>query len=171
VTTPSSSSVTDTATRDRLAAYVQKAARDGMMLEDDQGHAVADLVLRFLEGRDVPAAAPPSMLLASVEDLDALTGAPVVIDRDGDAWQRRRDRSWHAAVPAEVTCSADELLDAFGPVRLATASGRSPSDGPWVARHHDWSGIGIFAEEIDALRYAIGHGMSLVERVGWGELR
>jgi hypothetical protein len=171
MTAPSSSSVTDTETRDRLAAYIQKAARDGMVLEDDGGHAVADLVLRFLEGRDVPVAAPASVLLASAEDLDALTGAPVVIDRDGDAWQRRRDRSWHAAVPVEVKRSADELLDAFGPVRLLAVARRFPSDGPWVARHHDWSGIGIFADEIDALRYAVEHGTSLVERVGWGELR
>lgn len=40
-------------TRERLAAYVAKAARDGLMLGDDGGQTVADLVLRFLEGRDV----------------------------------------------------------------------------------------------------------------------
>lgn len=51
MTTPNAPSVCDTDTRDRLATYIQKAARDGMLLADDQGHAVADLVLRFLEGR------------------------------------------------------------------------------------------------------------------------
>jgi hypothetical protein len=115
---------------------------------------------------------PNASSMLSAEDLDALPGAPVVIDNDGDAWQRRRDRAWHAAVPQEVKRSSAELLDTFGPVRLmAPAKATAPPDGPWMARHHDWSGIALFAEEIDALRYAIGHDMSVVERVAWGEVR
>lgn len=43
--------------------------------------------------------------------------------------------------------------------------------GPWLARHSDWSGVGVFAEEIDALRYALANGMTLVEQVPWGEVR
>lgn len=44
------------------------------------------------------------------------------------------------------------------------------SAGVWIARHSDWSGIAVFATEIEALRYAVDHSMQ-VAFMTWGEIR
>lgn len=40
----------------------------------------------------------------------------------------------------------------------------------WVAHYGDWSGIAIFGEEIDALRYAVGNSMLVSPLMEWGEV-
>jgi hypothetical protein len=40
--------------------------------------------------------------------------------------------------------------------------------GAWVAYYSDYSGISIFASELEALRHAVGKSMT-VEFVPWGE--
>lgn len=42
--------------------------------------------------------------------------------------------------------------------------------GVWVAYHSDWSGVGVFATELEALRYASSRTMT-VEFCQWGEIR
>lgn len=39
----------------------------------------------------------------------------------------------------------------------------------WVARYADYSGIWVFASEVEALRYAVGAGMTVVEKFRSGE--
>lgn len=41
------------------------------------------------------------------------------------------------------------------------------SDGAWVTYYNDWSGIAIFENEIDALRFAVANHMD-VKFVEWG---
>jgi hypothetical protein len=33
----------------------------------------------------------------------------------------------------------------------------------WMAYYHDFSGMGLFATEIEALRYAVNHSMTVVK--------
>ena len=44
----------------------------------------------------------------------------------------------------------------------------SADAGAWVAYYTDWSGLRLFASEVDALRYAVDHGMAVLF-VAWGE--
>jgi hypothetical protein len=45
-----------------------------------------------------------------------------------------------------------------------------PLSGVWLAYYTDWSGLAVFATEIEALRYAVDHTMSVAFRE-WGEIR
>jgi hypothetical protein len=46
----------------------------------------------------------------------------------------------------------------------------APLSGIWLAYYADWSGVAVFATEIEALRYAVGRSMQ-VEFREWGEIR
>lgn len=41
----------------------------------------------------------------------------------------------------------------------------------WVAYHTDYSGIAVFSTEIEALRYAVEHGMKVERHESGGEIR
>lgn len=54
--------------------------------------------------------------------------------------------------------------------RQADQSSRPPasSTGCWVAYHSDWSGLALFADELEALRHAVANNQS-VGWASWGE--
>ena len=45
------------------------------------------------------------------------------------------------------------------------------SGGCWIVRYSDWSGIAVFATELEALRYANDNGVMQAEFHQWGEVR
>ena len=69
------------------------------------------------------------------------------------------------AQPAEIIEKALALFSEEPPVRTAHTCG-----GVWLATYSDWSGIAVFGDELEALRYANGRSMQ-VEFKPWGEIR
>lgn len=70
------------------------------------------------------------------------------------------------ATEVEPSIFEDVLADIYS--RLERLEG--DRSGVWLAFHSDWSGIAVFATEIEALRHAQEHTMT-VEFRQWGEIR
>jgi hypothetical protein len=52
-----------------------------------------------------------------VDDLNALPYDALVMDRDGDVWEREADGDYRFDL-ADMAYDSDELVEAFGPIRL-----------------------------------------------------
>lgn len=53
---------------------------------------------------------------ATVEELEDLPERSVVIDKDGDAWQKRRDGAFYLAGDGEDPLDAYDLCTTYSPV-------------------------------------------------------
>lgn len=90
----------------------------------------------------------------------------------GDKWTS--NTAWpHVTVKA----LADEIIRLRGLERIARAldvieapPARECSGGFWLAYYGDFSAMAAFAEEVEALRYAVDKSM-MVKRVTWGDLQ
>jgi|GEM_PF-4522081 len=62
---------------------------------------------------------PAPQPIDSLADLEALPAGSVVLDSDGDAWQRRwEDGNWRPAIKHDRSYTSAELFDLFGPLSI-----------------------------------------------------